>query len=168
MAHWMAHKWATHGSPDHSGWILESSCACHIRIVIMVVNGHTVKWYWYILTQKAGLLSNMIFSKLLTIIILETIAKIIQSKILIIGKLSTWGLIRDKSKGLFGSCSADIPRMWQRPVEIGDLSVNPMWFWGVQFWSGEMVSWCSIKECKVVRDGGLLRCDKVKGVRSTK
>ena len=43
----------------------------------------------------------------------------------------------------------DIPRMWQRSVEIGDLSVNPMWFWGVQFWSSEMVSWCSIKECEM-------------------
>ena len=63
---------------------------------------------------------------------------------------------------------ADVPRMQQRSVEIGDLSVYPMWFWGVWFWSSEMVSWRSIKECKVVQDGGSEWCDEVKGVGSTR
>ena len=29
-----------------------------------------------------------------------------------------------------------------------------------------MVSWHSVKECKVVQDGGLVQCNKVKGVGS--
>ena len=61
----------------------------------------------------------------------------------------------------------DIPRMWQRSVEMEIyISVYPMWFWGVQFKSSGMVSWCSIKECEVVRDGGLVQCNKAKCVRS--
>ena len=60
--------------------------------------------------------------------------------------------------------TSDIPRMQQRSVEIGDLSVNPMWFWGVRFWSSEMVSWHSIKECKMeVRYGAIRR--RVSGVQ---